>query len=319
MDGSLGQTQDILQSIADKNEIIQRDKILEHDPLINEWTFNDFGVDKRGSLGPNSIYLDQESSNCLDWGDDWPEGEVTRKKRRNKRRDTALLLVPLQENVQVQESCSPERGTSSNQTSTSFELANSKNMEDEALSVCETGDSNFEQKADFAMQQRSTLEMSLYDGGQDHGFVPEVISKVHDNTILVDIPESNASSSVYNDEFCTCSTTLDLLRSQLEQSLVDNHTLQSKINKLRSSYEPRITPFRDVFEEMKCLKVENERLKKEKYDTKVDVDKMVADLQQQMMTGMSAAVTKIQKLEREVNKLKDQNEELESKLQSNQM
>jgi len=187
-------------------------------------------------------------------------------------------------------------------------------------------------------------------GGDSHGpdtttvHLSRDITRVKDRAILEAIPESKggvseASLPPVPSDFQRLDLENQALRVEANTLRIANSTLEKKLHTIRQAYDERVTPFRDVFEDvsafmvcvcfrvscvfyvlcsqscltllqMRKLRLENQTMKKEKNETR----KMVEDLKQQMMIGLQSAVDKTQALQKQLNEVTSQKENLEREL-----
>jgi hypothetical protein len=114
------------------------------------------------------------------------------------------------------------------------------------------------------------------------------------------------------------------LKSKYRAVLVENTTLHNRLSNIRKDYEERVTPFRDVFEDERKLRVQNNQLKavndkiqvqnQQLRKQKEDVDTMVAQLQTQMMTSLQAAIQNSNQLKQALAEANAKIESLEEQL-----
>lgn len=136
----------------------------------------------------------------------------------------------------------------------------------------------------------------------------EDIIKTGSKTVLESIGEVVAPSDgealdVQHREYET-------LRNKYTEMMLEKQDLHTQLACIRKSYELRVTPFRDVFEDKRKLQHENEQLKQinAKIEAqnqllrqqKDDVDAMVAQFQQQMVASLQAAVQNSTRLKQEL-------------------
>jgi hypothetical protein len=82
------------------------------------------------------------------------------------------------------------------------------------------------------------------------------------------------------------------LKEQLVLSLNEIKRLQDQV-KVATAFENRVTPFRDVFEDLRKMRADNTKLRRDKEQ----IEQMVEGLQQQMMTAVQMAVQKTKGLQ----------------------
>lgn len=114
------------------------------------------------------------------------------------------------------------------------------------------------------------------------------------------------------------------LKSKYRAVLVENTTLHNRLSNIRKDYEERVTPFRDVFEDERKLRIQNKQLKaandkiqaqnQQLRKQKEEVDTMVAQLQTQMMTSLQAAIQNSNQLKQALAKANEKIESLEEEL-----
>jgi chromosome segregation ATPase len=134
--------------------------------------------------------------------------------------------------------------------------------------------------------------------------------------VLESIPEVGAGWHHGRDSSEQQSDEIVELRSQVESLRLENKKLDGQLQAIRKAHEERVTPFRNVFDEMRKLREVNEMLRKEKQESEASVQTMVDDLKAQMMTGLSAAVAKTQALQKQLDEVRGERDELGRRLAS---
>mmetsp|Transcript_7821 Transcript_7821/g.14503 ORF Transcript_7821/g.14503 Transcript_7821/m.14503 type:complete len:256 (+) Transcript_7821:2-769(+) len=115
--------------------------------------------------------------------------------------------------------------------------------------------------------------------------------KGNDRAALIMIPEDD----------CPCQNDIEETQRQVIHSLlVEKRKLQERIFSNLKDYEKRVTPFRDVFEKMRSLKRENEKLSKENQSMKETLQSTISSLQNQMTLAMATAVERKTELEQKL-------------------
>jgi hypothetical protein len=114
------------------------------------------------------------------------------------------------------------------------------------------------------------------------------------------------------------------LKSAFQKLLKEKGELQSRLSALSTPYEDRVTPFRDIFEQNRRMKVVNEHLtlcnqKLETQNTllrsqKEQVDVMINQLQQQTITALNLAVQQSTQLKQKLMLAENRIRDLEAQL-----
>jgi hypothetical protein len=198
---------------------------------------------------PNEINVN--NTNTLDFQgieDDDSEVEETVSDRRRRRRDSTFLRLP----TPNKQSISPNPVKSAFvpvRWRKSIEL-----VEDE---------SPFDQWSPSLLSSKSELRIATDadEGGstQSTGDADELeaavtlsydFARVNDRAILEAIPERSRGAS---EESSRLELENNTLRKEVEALRITNCNLEKKLHAIRHSYEERVTPFRDVFEDVSAM------------------------------------------------------------------
>ena len=146
--------------------------------------------------------------------------------------------------------------------------------------------------------------------------------KVGSKTVLEPIVEVTseaevAAESVSHREYET-------ILNALTELMIEKQNLQTQLANMRKSYEQRVTPFRNVFDDKRQLQHEKEQLQQINAKLlaqnqllrheKEQVDTMVSQLQQQMVTSLQAAVQNSTRLKDDLTLAHDKIQSLETEL-----
>jgi hypothetical protein len=172
--------------------------------------------------------------------------------------------------------------------------------------------------------------------------VLQTVLKVNDRSILETIPEGHGGliygtpASTF-DDLNTLRLENRTLHEEVKALRIANVNHENKLYAMQKAYEARITPFRDLFDDVSyddiifvlrkvsleftkrfllcvqvnLLRLENQVLKQEKSQTK----KMVEDVKEQMIQCLQSAVNKNQELQKQLNAGTAEKQKLEQELE----
>ena len=247
------------------------------------------------------------SSNQFGWQDDSPEEIVQKAMTRKRRADSNFLLLPTP---------SPLDTPTSMQVDHHAEIAsnvksNSNSLEEHTSSainrISPTRGSN-----DILTSEGDDVD----DVEISNTFLIHGVVKLNSVTILEPVAEIPVLvvESIHPPfpQAVSCTGCLDngFLQERIQTLMMEKQTLENRLYHIRRSYEQRITPLRDVFEESRMLQMENLKLRAEQEVTQATI----TSLETQMMTGLNAAVAKSQLLHGMFLEAKKRNEDLEKEL-----
>ena len=244
------------------------------------------------------------SSNQFGWQDDSPEEIVQKVITRKRRADSNFLLLPTPSPLDTQ---------------TSMQL---NHQEDIASNVKSSSNILEEQARSDTSQILPTngSNDTLTSGGDDvdisKAFLVHDLVKLNNITILESVTEiptlviQSVHPTFPQAVRCSGCSENGALQERIQTLMKEKQTLENRLYHIRRSYEQRITPLRDVFEESRMLQMENLKLRAEQEVTQATI----TSLETQMMSGLNAAVTKSQLLHGMFEEAKKRNEELEKEL-----
>lgn len=148
---------------------------------------------------------------------------------------------------------------------------------------------NFEQKLSFEIIERTTgddLASKWVDA------MPLV--KLKDRHILTAVPEETTSD-----------TTVQILQNQLEEVLKENKELSDRLARYHRSYEDRVTPYRDLFEEWK-------KSKQQWKATEAAHQQLVQEVQDKFSQALQLSLQKCQDLQAQLQASHSRIRELEA-------
>jgi len=139
-------------------------------------------------------------------------------------------------------------------------------------------------------------------GDKFTGFCLEERVKVKDRTVLEPALEKP------NDE--KEDREMNLLKKTLKTTMEEKQVLMDRLSNIRKSYEQRVTPFRDVFEENRVLRTEKKELKfivdktnaqnEQLRSQKKEVETMITKLEKETMANLMAVVQNCNQLKRDL-------------------
>ena len=182
--------------------------------------------------------------------------------RRRRRRDSTFLRLP-----RPQQEVSPDPSKSA---FVPVERRQSDNSFKKDESPLDSWSSSLSEKspvsnvAETSKDCASTLSQATQDSSEAEVptvFLSHNVTKVNDRSILERIPEKNGDSNTQSSPQPAVSSSeapmlrleIQTLKEEARVLRISKSTLENKLYTIRHAYEERVTPYRDVFEDVSCL------------------------------------------------------------------
>ena len=213
----------------------------------NELTANEHHIDNKKSAKFDFQGIDDDS--------DGLEERIL--ERRKRRRDSTFLRLPTPEPCEERQSISPNPARSAfirverRQSAESLQQESPRDHESPSL-FSDTSPPSTIEKSEIPPTP-SDDDSSLSDTGINYH--SHDITRVNDRAILEAIPETrvgDGDESVQQVPLDSIALESEnrVLREEARTLRIANSTLEKKLHTLRQAYEERVTPFRDVFEDV---------------------------------------------------------------------
>jgi hypothetical protein len=183
--------------------------------------------------------------------------------RRRRRRDSTFLRLPRPQ----QEVC-PDPSKSA---LVPVERGHSDNSFKKDESPLDSWSSSLSEKspvsnvAETSEDCASTSSQATQDSSEAEAptvFLSHNVTKINDRSILERIPEKNGNSNTQSSPQPAISSSeappmlrleIQTLKEEARVLRISKSTLENKLYTIRHAYEERVTPYRDVFEDVSCL------------------------------------------------------------------